>query len=160
MDTGVETLDNGNNGNILVGNQAVLSESATIQSLKLRARYCVRRNGRNHMKVEQLSELALDCIHSAARALALRDRPAFYGEVAKGLETLWSGRVGAAAGQQINDRVRRPTPSGLVRSSRFPDELNNGKSTFLEILHTILGEYAIAADACGRRVCCWRSQGA
>jgi len=40
------------------------------------------------MKVEQLSDLALDCIHSAARALALRDRPAFYGEVAKGLETL------------------------------------------------------------------------
>jgi hypothetical protein len=34
------------------------------------------------MKVEQLSDLALDCIHSAARALDDRYRPAFYGEVA------------------------------------------------------------------------------
>jgi hypothetical protein len=41
-----------------------------------------------HMKVEQLSDLALDCIHSAARALEGRYRPAFYGEVAKGLEMI------------------------------------------------------------------------
>ena len=40
------------------------------------------------MKVEQLSDLALDCIHSAARALEFRYRPAFYGEVAKGLEAI------------------------------------------------------------------------
>jgi hypothetical protein len=40
------------------------------------------------MKVEQPSDLALDCIHSAARALDDRYWPAFYGEVAKGLETL------------------------------------------------------------------------
>jgi hypothetical protein len=40
------------------------------------------------MKVEQLSDLALDCIHSAARALEGRYRPAFYSEVAKGLETI------------------------------------------------------------------------
>jgi hypothetical protein len=40
------------------------------------------------MKVDQLSDLALNCIHSAARALEGRYRPAFYGEVAKGLETL------------------------------------------------------------------------
>ena len=46
------------------------------------------RNGRNHIKVEQLSDLALDCIHSAARALEFRYRPAFYGEVAKGLEAI------------------------------------------------------------------------
>jgi hypothetical protein len=40
------------------------------------------------MKIEQLSDLALDCIHSAARALEGRYRPAFYSEVAKGLETI------------------------------------------------------------------------
>jgi hypothetical protein len=40
------------------------------------------------MKVEQLGDLALDCIHSAARALDDRYWPAFYGEVAKGLETI------------------------------------------------------------------------
>jgi hypothetical protein len=59
------------------------------------------------MKVEQLSDLALDCIHSAARALDDRYWPAFYGEVVKGLETIrdrravhdpQAGRVGAAAG--------------------------------------------------------------
>jgi hypothetical protein len=41
------------------------------------------------MKVEELSvDLALDCIHSAARALEGRYQPAFYGEVAKGLEAI------------------------------------------------------------------------
>ena len=39
------------------------------------------------MKVEQLSDLALDCIHSAARALEFRYRPAFYGEVLEAIET-------------------------------------------------------------------------
>jgi hypothetical protein len=59
------------------------------------------------MKVEQLSDLALDCIHSAARALDLRYRPAFYGEVAKGLETLETDalvtirRLVASARQQV-----------------------------------------------------------
>jgi hypothetical protein len=60
------------------------------------------------MKVEQLSDLALDCIHSAARALALRARPAFYGEVAKGLETLETD-ADATSPRIVNSAQRQVT---------------------------------------------------
>jgi hypothetical protein len=59
------------------------------------------------MKVEQLSDLALDCIHSAARALDDRYWPALYGEVVKGLETIETDalftirRLAASAQRQV-----------------------------------------------------------
>jgi hypothetical protein len=67
------------------------------------------------MKVEQLSDLALDCIHSAARALDARYWPAFYGEVAKGLETLDTDALFVI--RKLVASAQRQVLTGLATSS-------------------------------------------
>jgi hypothetical protein len=64
------------------------------------------------MKPEQLNDIALDAIHSAAGALELRYRPAFYAAVADGIDGLESDALFTI--REVCARAQRQVTKGTI----------------------------------------------